>query len=277
MACGTSTPEMSQAARAATSARQYELVGRGAVQNRLGKRSGLGSPWTTAAGLSGRPQSGQCGDRTNTLEGGGGTQQRSHSGPLRTYPGLPWGAAGRGLAGSQNQNRSPEGVSRGGDMRSWCESAKEPRRCTSSATPVSHWSRHDATGRHRVGGKAWRGHHTLGWRYSRASARSRVSAWGRRGAGERRVRPPREEQCGHAGVGPGGAREYRAPQSQQANHAAWVPGGSTPSSGKVERKRKTWWRWWVITSRRELDVANETATRMRGSKGRTVRGRMRGR
>ena len=208
---------------------------------------------------------------------GGGTQQRSHSGPLRTYPGLPWGAAGRGLAGSQNQNRSPEGVSKGGDMRSWCESAREPRRCTSSATPVSHWSRHDATGCHRVGGKAWRGHHTLGWRHTRASARSRVSAWGRRGAGERRVRPPREEQCGHAGVGAGGAREYRAPQSQQAHHAAWVPGGSTPSSGKVERKRRTWGGWWVITSRRELDVANETATRMRGSKGRTVRGRMRGR
>ena len=115
MACGTSTPEMSQAARAATSARQYELVGRGAVQNRLGKRSGLGSPSTTAAGLSGRPQSGQCGDRTNKLEGGGGgTQQRSHSGPFQTYPGLPWGAAGRGLVGSQNQNRSPEGVNRGG-------------------------------------------------------------------------------------------------------------------------------------------------------------------
>ena len=48
------------------------------------------------------------------------------------YPGLPWGAAGRGLAGSQNQNRSPEGVSRGGDMRSWCESAREPRRCNRS-------------------------------------------------------------------------------------------------------------------------------------------------
>ena len=125
-------------------------------------------------------------------------------------------------------------------MRSWCESAREPRRCTNSATPNSHWSRHDATGRHKVGGNAWRGHHTLGCRYTRASERSRVSAWGRRGAGERRVRPPREEQCGHAGVGAVGAREYRAPQPQQAHHAAWVPGGSTPSSGKVERKRRSW-------------------------------------
>ena len=90
MACGTSTPEMSQAARAATSARQYELVGRGAVQNRLGKISGLGSPWTTAAGLSGRPQSGQCGDRTNTLEGGGYTAKK----PFRATPDVPRAALG---------------------------------------------------------------------------------------------------------------------------------------------------------------------------------------
>ena len=99
MACGTSTPEMSQAAHAATSARQYELVGRGAVQNRLGKRSGLGSPWTTAAGLSGRPQSGQCVDRTNTLEGGGVHSKEAiqgHSGRTPGCPGVPRGEAWQG-------------------------------------------------------------------------------------------------------------------------------------------------------------------------------------
>ena len=90
-----------------------------------------------------------------------------------------------------------------------------------------------------MGGYARRGRQTQGCRHARASTRSWASNVGGRGGGERKGRPPREEQCGHTegresgdGVN-SGAQDQHAVQVLQAPALLFCPEQKTIGMGAV--------------------------------------------